>query len=163
MRLFRGFSYKRKSPKFSQKTFQKAIDKSIRLCYNIVVVKNDIHQWGYSSVGRALEWHSRGQGFDSPYLHQQKGLQKQSLFCCVVIRGREALCKMPESKKSPIFSERSERSASCPAHPKQCRGWGVGSDSPPRLARISPPEQANPNCFVTTELFGFVFYFDYPY
>ena len=25
--------------------------------------------WGYSSVGRALEWHSRGQGFDSPYLH----------------------------------------------------------------------------------------------
>ncbi len=28
--------------------------------------------WGYSSVGRALEWHSRGQGFDSPYLHQTK-------------------------------------------------------------------------------------------
>ena len=27
--------------------------------------------WGYSSVGRALEWHSRGQGFDSPYLHQR--------------------------------------------------------------------------------------------
>ncbi len=25
--------------------------------------------WGYSSVGRALEWHSRGQGFESPYLH----------------------------------------------------------------------------------------------
>src|SRR5687768_4034967 len=28
-------------------------------------------QWcrGCSSVGRALEWHSRGQGFDSPHLH----------------------------------------------------------------------------------------------
>ena len=26
--------------------------------------------WGCSSVGRALEWHSRGQGFDSPHLHQ---------------------------------------------------------------------------------------------
>ena len=25
--------------------------------------------WGYSSVGRALEWHSRGQGFEFPYLH----------------------------------------------------------------------------------------------
>ena len=25
--------------------------------------------WGCSSVGRALEWHSRGQGFDSPRLH----------------------------------------------------------------------------------------------
>lgn len=23
--------------------------------------------------------------------------------------------------------------------------------------------KANPNCFVTKELFGFVFYFDYPY
>ena len=35
----------------------------------------------------------------------------------------------------------------------------IGSDLSPN----APPEQANPNCFVTTELFGFVFYFDYPY
>ena len=27
---------------------------------------------GYSSVGRAFEWHSKGQGFDSPYLHHKK-------------------------------------------------------------------------------------------
>jgi hypothetical protein len=27
---------------------------------------------GCSSVGRALEWHSRGEGFDSPQLHQKK-------------------------------------------------------------------------------------------
>ena len=27
---------------------------------------------GYSSAGRALEWHSRGQRFDPAYLHQQK-------------------------------------------------------------------------------------------
>src|SRR5271169_1739947 len=26
--------------------------------------------WGYSSAGRALDWQSRGQGFESPYLHQ---------------------------------------------------------------------------------------------
>ncbi len=26
--------------------------------------------WGRSSVGRALQWHCRGQGFDSPRLHQ---------------------------------------------------------------------------------------------
>ena len=26
--------------------------------------------WGYGEVGIALEWHSRGQGFESPYLHQ---------------------------------------------------------------------------------------------
>jgi hypothetical protein len=27
--------------------------------------------WGYSSVGRALAWHARGQQFDSAYLHQR--------------------------------------------------------------------------------------------
>ena len=27
--------------------------------------------WGYSSAGRALEWHSRGQRFDPAYLHQK--------------------------------------------------------------------------------------------
>ena len=32
---------------------------------------NRTRSWGYSSVGRALEWHSRGQGFESPYLHQK--------------------------------------------------------------------------------------------
>ena len=25
--------------------------------------------WGISSVGRAFEWHSKGQGFESPILH----------------------------------------------------------------------------------------------
>ena len=37
---------------------------SIRSCYN------SSRTWGYSSVGRALASHVRGQGFDSPYLHQ---------------------------------------------------------------------------------------------
>ena len=36
---------------------------SIRSCYN------SSRTWGYSSVGRALASHVRGQGFDSPYLH----------------------------------------------------------------------------------------------
>ena len=27
---------------------------------------------GYSSVGRALAWHARGQRFDPAYLHQDK-------------------------------------------------------------------------------------------
>ena len=29
-----------------------------------------MRNWGHSSVGRAREWHSRGRGFDSPWLHQ---------------------------------------------------------------------------------------------
>ena len=28
--------------------------------------------WGYSSAGRALEWHSRGQRFDPAYLHHTR-------------------------------------------------------------------------------------------
>ena len=35
--------------------------------------------WGYSSVGRASEWHSEGQGFDSPYLHQFERWAKTTL------------------------------------------------------------------------------------
>ena len=29
--------------------------------------------WGRGAVGSALEWHSRGQGFDSPRLHISRG------------------------------------------------------------------------------------------
>ena len=36
---------------------------------------------GCSSVGRALEWHSRGREFNSPQLHQKiRGLRKKSPF-----------------------------------------------------------------------------------
>ena len=44
--------------------------------------------WGYSSDGRALEWHSRGQRFDPAYLHQEikneKGFKSNDLkpFSC---------------------------------------------------------------------------------
>ena len=34
--------------------------------------------WGYSSAGRALEWHSRGQRFDPAYLHQR--VRKKACF-----------------------------------------------------------------------------------
>ena len=34
------------------------------------VIRRRLSLGGHSSVGRALEWHSRGQGFDSPWLHQ---------------------------------------------------------------------------------------------
>ena len=32
-------------------------------------------RWGISSVGRAFEWHSKGQEFDSPMLHEIKDLR----------------------------------------------------------------------------------------
>jgi hypothetical protein len=34
-----------------------------------VQIRLGVPVWGCSSAGRALEWHSRGQGFDSPHLH----------------------------------------------------------------------------------------------
>ena len=55
-------------------------------CYNMPC------PWGYSSVGRALEWHSRGQGFDSPYLHHARPSRTYLfrtksfgwVFCCLI-------------------------------------------------------------------------------
>ena len=40
--------------------------------------------WGYSSAGRALEWHSRGQRFDPAYLHHLvlKTIGFQDFFFC---------------------------------------------------------------------------------
>ena len=40
--------------------------------------------WGYSSAGRALEWHSRGQRFDPAYLHHRvlKTIGFQDFFFC---------------------------------------------------------------------------------
>ena len=35
------------------------------------MLANKLDLWGYSSAGRALEWHSRGQRFDPAYLHQK--------------------------------------------------------------------------------------------
>ncbi len=49
--------------------FEKTIDKSAS--FDIIdTVPNELNIWGYSSAGRALEWHSRGQRFDPAYLHQ---------------------------------------------------------------------------------------------
>ena len=41
---------------------------------------------GCSSVGRALEWHSRGQGFDSPHLHWAGSRRRR----CVVRAGMKS-------------------------------------------------------------------------
>ena len=56
--------------------FEKTIDKSAS--FDIIDnVPNELNIWGYSSAGRALEWHSRGQRFDPAYLHQAKSLETQ--------------------------------------------------------------------------------------
>ena len=42
------------------------------------------HIWGYSSAGRALAWHARGQRFDPAYLHQQQNRSQVLLVVEVV-------------------------------------------------------------------------------
>ena len=48
--------------------------------YNNRAVSNTAAAWGCSSPGRALEWHSRGKGFDPPHLHHQKAEAFASAF-----------------------------------------------------------------------------------
>ena len=50
--------------------------KILDICTCFDIIKKP---WGCSSTGRALEWHSRGKGFDPPHLHQ-KTLQKRIHF-----------------------------------------------------------------------------------
>ncbi len=47
----------------------------IRKCFILLCNKGSFTIWGCSSVGRAREWHSRGQGFDPPQLHYRQTFQ----------------------------------------------------------------------------------------
>ena len=38
-----------------------------------------INKWGHSSAGRALRWQRRGQGFDPPWLHQNRNNMDQNI------------------------------------------------------------------------------------
>ena len=54
------------------KFLKKPLDISLRLCYYNHCSDAEHLTRGYSSAGRALEWHSRGQRFDPAYLHQDR-------------------------------------------------------------------------------------------
>ena len=64
---------------------KKMFDICICICYNNTRAQRIRARafWGYSSVGRALEWHSRGQGFDSPYLHHLQKMKNTAVCLCV--------------------------------------------------------------------------------
>ena len=58
------------------KFLKKPLDISSGLCYYNHCSDAEHLTWGYSSAGRALEWHSRGQRFDPAYLHQERDFVK---------------------------------------------------------------------------------------
>ena len=59
--------------------------------------------WGYSSVGRALASHVRGQGFDSPYLHHTQTKSNLTLFAFSFITFLQAEKKATENIELPYF------------------------------------------------------------
>ena len=56
--------------------------------------------WGYSSAGRALEWHSRGQRFDPAYLHHCKFWPR----FCVAFGFSHAFSQTKNSTSIPLIS-----------------------------------------------------------
>ena len=53
--------------------------------------------WGYSSAGRALEWHSRGQRFDPAYLHQKQWLTQTKCVSHCSIHTKTQRGRTPDS------------------------------------------------------------------
>ena len=60
--------------------------------------------WGCSSLGRALEWHSRGSRFDPDHLHQEKKHDVSRAFFVLSDRGHLGLTLLPHSGVSLVFA-----------------------------------------------------------
>ena len=86
---FQIFGEGRPTPEFSWK-FQNFWKKVLTVGLSGSILNKSTAQstaankiWGYSSAGRALEWHSRGQRFDPAYLHQlKKGYTGEETLLC---------------------------------------------------------------------------------
>ena len=88
-------------------TAESALQPSVRLtpANPVAIFLSPRHSWGRSSVGRALEWHSRGQGFDPPRLHQSTSTHQLS-------QGRGGACPFPGALKGlPYIRGKGNRSA----------------------------------------------------
>ena len=81
-----------------------------------------------------------------------KGTAKAVLFCCVGIRGREALCKMPESKRAFYFAAAKAAESILPSPSEARRRMGCGFRLPAALARRSPPAKRTANAVLFCSL-----------
>ena len=117
------------------------------------------------SVVNACRWHAEptltepaGENSTPLISTKEKGRHQPSFFFGGSERTRGSVQAASKKRKRNLSATNGsgERLA------RPIRRMGCGFRLPAAPSRRSPPEQANPNCFVTTELFGFVFYFD-PY
>ena len=95
---------------------------------------------GCSSVGRALEWHSRGQEFNSPQLHQKgnQGLRKRRPF--FRFWPRKSGSAKPELSRAPAFSYPAGRRGSC-GHRRAGAYAGTVAWRPLPIPPVSPAER----------------------
>ena len=83
---------------------------------------------GRSSVGRALEWHSRGQGFDSPRLHRRGFLSSTAVAAWT--RWVQIGAKSVSVLNGCVVCGNSSVGRAQP-----CQGWGRGFESRFPLSR----------------------------
>ena len=88
--------------------------------------------WGYSSAGRAIEWHSIGQRFDPAYLHQTQW----SRFCDSIV----FLCKSVGIEPHTSILRRFAVRRSRKGH-KMRKDWRSQSYVAKLRSRLSPPNR----------------------
>ena len=113
--------------------------------------------WGYSSAGRALEWHSRGQRFDPAYLHHPNGrgfrLSRFFLFMprfarCIRRRTRWQRLPAPVPRLPPRPTR--PKAARPPAKRRRSRhlcasvGMGVQRTAGSARRAVRPPSVSSP-------------------
>ena len=88
---------------------------------------------GISSVGRAFEWHSKGQEFDSPMLHKKGPANRLDLFCWSMS------LQPPVAARHPPFRGNAGTCCATLAEPGCLRCFDAShlADAPAR--RLKPP------------------------
>ena len=105
--------------------------------------------WGYSSAGRALEWHSRGQRFDPAYLHHPNGRGfrlSRFFFLCRVSPATSAAEQGDRSSPLPLpVSRRGRRARKRPDRPQSGAAAGIYARRS-EWASNAPPEARDARC-----------------
>ena len=97
---------------------------------NDLVLKKRFQMWGYSSAGRALAWHARGQRFDPAYLHHFLSPDLSGSFLNHLNISRKHCCAQKRATSLPPCLLRPLRFAS-PAAARESRACRRDPAAPP--------------------------------
>ena len=99
---------------------------------------------GISAVGSAFEWHSKGQGFDSPMLHQTSAFAEVFLYSKIPLTRQMGVEPGPGVNDSPVGCQ--SRADRAPARRE-------------RRLPYTPPNLRNPNFIPIGDGFGSLLFF----